>query len=81
MFCIDSAIESIVFKLCLLSSLFIEYHALPTRPGKTEIKMILMAFAMRSNIYFKIMQTFIQRVWQPPENYYVTRDDFVLRMS
>lgn len=36
----DEAIENITFKMCILSSMFIEYHALPVRAGKTEIKML-----------------------------------------
>ena len=55
----DEAIESTIFKLCVLSSMFVEYHALPARPGKTEIKMLQMAFVLRSQVFFEVFQTFI----------------------
>ena len=38
--CMDEAIENAVFKLCIISNMFIEYHALPIRAGKTELKML-----------------------------------------
>ena len=68
----DSGIESSIFRLCVLSSMFVEYHALPTRPGKTEIKMLHMAFAMRTSVFFDVFQTFIQHVWQAPEQFFVS---------
>jgi hypothetical protein len=55
----DEAIEKITFKLCVLSSMFVEYHALPVRAGKTEVKMLQMAFAMRTSVFFEVYQTFI----------------------
>lgn len=55
----DSRIENTIFRLCILSSMFIEYHAMPARPGKTEIKMLHMAFAMRTSVFFDVFQTFI----------------------
>lgn len=79
--CMDSGIESSIFRLCVLSSMFVEYHALPTRPGKTEIKMLHMAFAMRTSVFFDVFQTFIQHVWQAPEQFFVSQSDFVKRMS
>ena len=57
--CMDEAIEGTIFKLCILSSMFVEYHALPARPGKTEIKMLQMAFALRTSVFFEVFQTFI----------------------
>ena len=57
--CMDSRIENTIFRLCILSSMFIEYHAMPARPGKTEIKMLHMAFAMRTSVFFDVFQTFI----------------------
>lgn len=48
------AIESTIFKICILSSMLIEYHALPMRAGKTEIKMLHTAFALRSTVYFEV---------------------------
>ena len=59
LYCFDGKIEGTIFKICVLSSMFIEYNAMPTRPGKTEIKMLQMAFAMRTSILFKVFQTFI----------------------
>ncbi len=38
LYSMDEAIESTVFKMCTLASMLIEHHALPARPGKTEIK-------------------------------------------
>ena len=52
--CMDEAIENTVFKLCVLSSMFIEYHALPMRAGKSEFKMLQTAFAMRTSVFFKV---------------------------
>lgn len=77
----DSGIESTIFRLCILSSMFVEYHALPTRPGKTEIKMLHMAFALRTSVFFDVFQTFIQHVWSAPEQFFVSRVDFIDRMS
>ena len=78
----DEAIESTIFKLCILSSMFTEYHALPARPGKTEIKMLHMAFAMRTSVFFEVFQTFIQHVWsEAQEQFYVSRVEFVHKMS
>ena len=67
--------------MCLISSSFIEYQALPARLGRTELKMLQTAFAMRSNVYFKVFQTFIQHVTLQPEKFYVTRDEFIDRMG
>ena len=50
----DEAIESTIFKLCVLSSMLIESHALPARIGKSEVKMMQIAFAMRTNVYFEV---------------------------
>ena len=36
---------------------------------------------MRSNVYFKVFQTFIQHVTLQPEKFYVTRDEFIDRMG
>lgn len=47
LYCVDEAVESTVFKMCVLSTMFIEYYALPLRAGKTEVKMIQTAFALR----------------------------------
>ena len=55
----DESVESIIFKICVLSNMFVEYHALPARPGKTEIKQLQMAFAMRTSVFFEVFQTFI----------------------
>jgi len=52
--CMDNGIESTIFRLCILSSMFVEYHALPIRPGKTEIKMLHMAFALRTSVFFDV---------------------------
>ena len=65
--CMDEAVESITFKLCVLSSMFIEYHALPARAGKTEIKMLHLAFAMRTSVFLAVFHTFIQHVCIIPE--------------
>ena len=77
----DSGIESTIFRICILSSMFVEYHALPTRPGKTEIKMLHMAFAMRTSVFFDVFNTFIQHVWKAEEQFFVTQADFVSRMN
>ena len=79
--CMDEAVESAIFKLCILSTMFIEYHALPVRPGKTEFKMLQTAFAMRTSVYFEVFQTFVQHVWVIPEKFYVTSPEFAQRMS
>ena len=50
----DEAIESTIFKLCVLSSMLIEQHALPAKIGKTDVKMMHIAFAMRTNVYFEV---------------------------
>lgn len=55
----DEAVESIIFKLCVLSNMLVEYHALPVRMGKTEVKLLQMAFAMRTSVYFEVFQSFI----------------------
>ena len=52
--CMDESVESIIFKICVLSNMFVEYHALPARPGKTEIKQLQMAFAMRTSVFFEV---------------------------
>lgn len=57
--CMDESVESTIFKICLISNMFIEYHALPARPGKSEIKQLQMAFAMRTSVFFEVYQTFI----------------------
>lgn len=75
------AIETTIFKICMLSSLFIEYHALPTRAGKTEIKMLHTAFALRSSVYFEVFQTFVDHVWTAQEQFYITRNAFISKMS
>jgi len=36
----DEAVEKTIFKMNLISSMFIEYYALPSRPGRTETKML-----------------------------------------
>ena len=77
----DEGIESTTFKMCIISSMFVEYHALPTRPGKTEIKMLQTAFAMRTSILFEVFQTFIQHVWTEQEKFFVRREEFVAKMS
>lgn len=77
----DSGIESTIFRLCILSSMFVEYHALPTRPGKTEIKMLHLAFAIRTSVFFDVFQTFIQHVWKAPEKFFVSQSDFINQMS
>ena len=77
----DPAIESTIFRMCILSSMFVEYHALPARAGKTEIKMLHMAFAMRTSVFFDVFQTFIQHVWTAPEQFFVARSEFVRKMS
>jgi len=59
LYCLDDAVESTVFKMCVLSSMLVEFHALPSRPGRTEVKMLQTSFAMRNNVYFKVFQTFI----------------------
>ena len=79
--CMDEGIESTIFKLCILSTMFTEYHALPARPGKTEVKMLHMAFAMRTSVFFEVFQTFIQHVWSTQEQFYVSRKEFIEKMS
>ena len=59
LYCLDDTVENIIFKMCVLSSSFVEYHALPVRPGRTELRILETAFAMRSNVFFKVFQTFI----------------------
>ena len=61
--CMNEAIETTVFKICILSHSFVEHHALPARAGKTEIKMLHTAFALRTSVFFEVFQTFIQHVW------------------
>jgi len=39
-YCVDEAVEGILFKMSVLASLFIDYWALPQRAGKTEQKMM-----------------------------------------
>ena len=81
LYCVDDAIEKTIFKLSLLSSMFIEYFALPNRPGRTEVKMLQTAFAMRTNVLFKVFQTFIQHITKDPEKFFLTRTEFLDRMS
>ena len=50
----SEAIEATTFKMCVLSSMFVEYHALPARAGKTEVKLLHMAYAMRSSAFFEV---------------------------
>ena len=40
LYCMDEAVEKTIFKMNLISSMFIEYYALPSRPGRTETKML-----------------------------------------
>ena len=40
LYCVDEAVEKTIFKMNLISSMFIEYYALPSRPGRTETKML-----------------------------------------
>lgn len=79
--CMDSGVESTIFRLCLLSSMFIDFHALPSRPGKTEKDLLHMAFAMRSNVFLDVFLTFIQHVWAEPEQFFVSRRTFIEKMS
>ena len=67
LYCMDEAVESTIFKLCVLSSMFVAFHALPARAGKTEVKLLQTAFALRQNVYFKVFQTFIQHITKQPE--------------
>ena len=66
--------------MCVLSNSFVEYHALPLRPGRTEYKMLETAFAMRNNVFFKVFQTFIQHITVEPEKFFVQRSEFLDRM-
>ena len=50
----DGHIESIMYKQCVISSLFIEYHALPAKAGKSEFAMLQMAIQFRSGLYYEI---------------------------
>ena len=59
LYCIDDVVEKTIFKMSMLSSMFVEFYALPDRPGRTEVKMLQTAFSMRTNVYFKVFQTFI----------------------
>ena len=77
----DEAIESVIFKMCVLSSMFVEYHALPARAGKTEIKMLQLAFALRTTVYFEVFKTFVHHIWIEPEKFFVSRAEFVVKMS
>ena len=62
----DSHIENILYKQCVLASLFIEYHALPKKSGKSEFAMLQMAIQFRSGLYYEIYQEFINGLWQQP---------------
>lgn len=77
----SEAIENITFKMCMLSSMFVEYHALPLKAGKTEIKLLQMAYTLRTGSFFEVFQTFIQHMWLEPEKFFVTRLEFVSKMS
>lgn len=57
--CMDEQIENLIFRLCVLSQMFIEFCALPPKLGKTENTMMQMARQMRSTIYFEVFKTFI----------------------
>ena len=80
LYCLDDTVENIIFKICVLSNSFVEYYALPLRPGRTEYRMLETAFAMRSNVYFKVFQTFIQHISVEPEKFFVQRGEFLDRM-
>lgn len=57
--CMDEHIESVIFKLCIISQMFIEYHALPPKKGRTEISLLQEAIKMRTNIFFEVYLTFV----------------------
>ena len=81
LYCVDEHVERNIFKMCILSSHFIEFYALPARLGRTEMKMLQTAFAMRSNVYFKVFKTFIQHLTLQPEQFYVSRTEFEDRIG
>lgn len=52
--CMSEAIENTTFKMCVLSSLFVEYHALPPKAGKTEVKLLQMGYTLRTSAFFEV---------------------------
>ena len=62
----DGHIENIMYKQCVMSSLFIEYHALPVKAGKSEFAMLQMAIQFRTGLYYEIYQEFINKLWKTP---------------
>ena len=65
----DGHIEIIMYKQCVLTSLFIEYHALPAKAGKSEFIMLQMAVKFRSGLYYEIYQEFINNLWKVPTRF------------
>ena len=77
----DAHIENIMYKQCVLSSLFIEYHALPIKAGKSEFTMLQMAIQFRSGLYYEIYQEFKNNIWSQPGQNLLSCQEFVLRMQ
>ena len=79
--CMDEHIESVIFKMCILSQMFVEYHALPPKKGRNEVVLLQEAVRMRTTIFFEVYLTFVQKVWEQQEKFYVNRDEFISKMS
>ena len=79
--CMDEHIESVIFKMCILSQMFVEFHALPPKKGRNEVVLLQEAVRMRTTIFFEVYLTFVQKVWEQQEKFYVNRDEFINKMS
>ena len=77
----DGHIENIMYKQCVMSSLFIEYHALPVKAGKSEFAMLQMAIQFRTGLYYEIYQEFINKLWKTPNQFLLPQQEFVIRMQ
>ena len=79
--CMDDHIEYVIFKLCIISQMFIEFYALPTKKGRNEIMLLHEAIKMRNTIFFEVYLTFVQQIWEQQEKFYVGREEFISKMQ